>query len=156
MQIVKYAKEVLEQHRSFQAGDALKRKKKGQGRSWNHGLNLQKVCAQRFPEKLNKIKVCVLRRQAEEQKWDQLTEAEQKSCSQLTDVMKMNLGLESQIKGWKSLHPDKVMEKIQQNEDLKRWNVPGKVLEERRLGGKDIYIFIYYVSLYIYIYKVMN
>ena len=115
--------------------EKMKKKSGELKRTWTKGLNVQAVCKQRFPESLGGIKICQLRRQAREQKWAELTEKQQKSLTQLSDSMKVALGLEKKIKGWKSLPPDKIAARLRQNEDLNRWSVPGKVLEERGRKG---------------------
>lgn len=139
MEILKYAQEVTDKHvETMKAARAeqgqTQKKTKSSRRTWLRGLNLQSVCAKRFPEKLKKIKVCQLRKQAERQKWHLLTEAQQKNTVQLSDQMKLALGLEANVKGWKSLPPDKVSERIQNEEELPRWKVPAKVLEAGRRG----------------------
>lgn len=133
LQIVAYIKELREKHHaSIKKLRKGKTKKRRLQRKFCRGLNVQAMCAQKFGSQLRRIKVCQLEKQAQEQRWSLLTEAQQKSTVQLTDQQKMALGLSSNVKGWKSLREDasKLSEKIKSNATLPRWSVPGKVLEE--------------------------
>lgn len=93
---------------------------------------MQSMCRQKFGIQVGQIKVCQLEKQAKEQQWHLLTQAQQKKTLQLTDQQKMSLGLDS-VKGWKSLRddPSKFAEKLKTQAVLPRWDVPGQVLEER-------------------------
>lgn len=134
MEIVEYAKET---RKNFEEGlKQLKRrgrknKQKQKQTQWIKGLNLQRSCSLKFGEKLKGIKVCQLLKQAEEQKWHLLTEHQQRSQYQLSDSLKLALGLQGTVKGWKALPPDVLAEKVKVDKDLPRWTVPGQVLEER-------------------------
>lgn len=131
MEIVAYAEEQLEQHqKSLKEIKKSKKKHHKKQREFYKGLSLQKLCDNKFRGKLNGIKICQLRCQAKSQKWHLLTEHQQKKAYQLTDEMKVSLGLESNVKGWKTLPPTKVAEKLASKDGLPRWRVPGKVLEE--------------------------
>lgn len=131
MEIVAYAEEQLEQHqKSLKEIKKSKKKHHKKQREFYKGLSLQKLCDNKFRGKLNGIKICQLRCQAKSQKWHLLTEHQQRKAYQLTDEMKVSLGLESNVKGWKTLPPTKVAEKLASKDGLPRWRVPGKVLEE--------------------------
>lgn len=124
LQILRYAKELTD-------ATALSRgSKKGKRlRAYSRGLNLQKMCANKFPGKLRGIKVCQMKQQAERQKWHLLTEHQQRRNYQLTDQLKLSLGLDSSVKGWKALNPSSIAEKLKSDKELPRWRVPAKVLE---------------------------
>ena len=63
---------------------------------------------------------------------EELTEQQQKSTFQLTDAMKMALGLDAKkIKGWKALGTEHAEERLQDLGQLQRWSMPGPVLEDR-------------------------
>lgn len=130
MQILKYADEV--RHTQKEVVLSVKRSKKKQHkkqRKYLKGLNLQRTCELKFGAKLGSIKICQLQQQAEAQKWHLLTEAQAKQTYQLSDSLKVSLGL-SCTKGWKSLPPDARAERLKQKDDLPRWKVPGQVLED--------------------------
>ena len=118
---------------SQEALESVKRSKKKQHkkqRKFIRGLNLQRTCELKFGAKLGGIKVCQLEKQAETQKWHLLTEAQAKQACQLTDSLKISLGLDS-TKGWKALPPDTRAQRLKNKNDLPRWNVPGSVLEDK-------------------------
>lgn len=129
---MEYIKEIRGKHQATLKKSRGKMKKRRSQRRFCKGLNVQSMCIQRFGSQLQKIKVCQLEKQANEQKWSLLTEAQQKSTVQLTDQQKMALGLSSNVKGWKSLRENasEFSAKIKSNAPLPRWSVPGKVLEE--------------------------
>ena len=131
LEILDYAKSVRDQHEEALASVRNSKKKvHKKQRRYIKGLNLNKSCQRKFGAKMGRIKICQLKRQAEVQKWHLLTEVQQKKTYQLSDSMKVALGLGS-VKGWKALTPGQIAEEVQKVEKLKRWNVPAKVLEEK-------------------------
>lgn len=127
LQVLRYADELL--------AKCLKPKRGKAGRSGAfakkcaRGINVQRMCEIKFGDMLGKAKVCVLRKAAAAQQWGKLTEAQQKTMYQLSDSVKVSLGLEDQVKGYKALGQTQ-MQKILDSGSLNRWNVPGTVLQE--------------------------
>lgn len=102
--------------------------------------------------------MCQLRKAARKQKWEELTETQQKSTYQMSDALKVSLGNESSVKGWKSLGSKRVEAEIKAGRNLPRWRVPAPVLQDRNakhydlgLGGLNSMTF-HSLSLNIYIY----
>lgn len=101
------------------------------------GVNLQKVCEQKFPH-IKGIKVGVMVRQAKEQSWACLSEKQQKQFYHLPDSMKQAMGVKRKLRGWKTLRQDGLMNKIDKDGALNRWTVPGVVLEATQGQGIPI------------------
>lgn len=131
--MVQYAAELRKQHRASMTQLRSSKKKKHQRqRHFCRGLNVQAQCRQKFGAPFGNIKICQLEKQAKQQRWHLLTEAQQRASRQLTDQQKMNVGLDS-VKGWKSLRddPSRFSDKLKTHIVMPRWDVPGRVLEER-------------------------
>lgn len=133
LKILDYAEQVKAEHKK-KIGELMKKTKSKKKRAYNRqfwkGMNLQKACENKFKEKLGKIKVCQMRKQAEQQQWRSLPEFEQRRMTQLSDSMKVSLGLDDSVKGWKALPLEKKNERLEDMQQLPRWNIPAKVLEE--------------------------
>ena len=93
------------------------------------GMNLQRICQQRFPE-LGKIKVCSLLKMSEEQSWASLSEDQQKRWFQLPDHLKAAMGLTDKVKGWKALGTDHLQKCAREKGFINRWKVPGLVMQD--------------------------
>lgn len=139
LQIVEYADKLIADSRAAALSDH--QSKKGKKHSVR-GLNVQKKCQEHFGSKLGGIKVCVLRKHSEDQKWRDLTEKQQKTFYQLPDSVKVSLGLQT-VKGYKSLPPGKVQDRLKDDAELPRLNVPGPVLEARLY----VLVFLYCLRL---------
>ena len=103
LEIVNFAEKTV---REFQ--ESMPAKKEPAVRAYVKGLNLQAVCRQKFGAKLGGIKICVLRKQAKEQKWRLLTTQQQKTMYQLKDVLKLSLGVTSSLKGYKAMNAEQL------------------------------------------------
>lgn len=124
LQIVEHADKLIADSRAAAPSDRPSKKGK------KHSVRVQKKCREHFGSKLGGIKVCVLRKHSEDQKWRDLTEKQQKTFYQLPDSVKVSLGLQT-VKGYKSLPPGKVQDRLKDDAELPRLNVPGPVLEAR-------------------------
>ena len=137
MQVVDFASSLIATNKPKIAAALRKRKRNAGGerkrkvrrRFSCRGLNLQKLCEQKFPS-LRGIKVCTLLAQCEKQKWRSLSIEQQKKYFQVPDSLKVALGQHDKVRGWKQLGRDKLMENIQEKGFVNRWNVPGPVLQE--------------------------
>lgn len=110
-----------------------KKRKRGFGdevRRVIKGVNVQRACEIKFQNVIGKIKVCQLQKACRIQKWESLTEKQQKSLYHLPDSLKVSLGLSHLVKGWKSLDPASFQKLSDDNMAIKRWSVPGPVLKE--------------------------
>ena len=135
MEIVNFAEKTKAEARAALEEERPSKRRKGtehRQRDFIKGLNLQAVCKNQFGDRLGRIKVCQLCAQAKEQKWSCLTIQQQKSMYQLTDSLKLSLGLMARVKGYKSMNVDQIKEKLQHQKALQRWTIPGPVLEDRR------------------------
>ena len=82
--------------------------------------------------------MCQLRKAARKQKWEELTEIQQKSTYQMSDALKVSLGNESSVKGWKSLGSKRAEVEIKAGRNLQRWRVPAPVLQDRNAKHYDL------------------
>lgn len=131
MEILAYAEELEAEHKqTWKAIRKSKKKAHEKQRRFCRGVNIQKLCEIKFAGKLKGIKICQMKSQCASQKWYLLTEHQQRNTFQLSDVQKVALGLQGLVKGWRSLPPDQIAETVKAESDLKRWQIPGKVLEE--------------------------
>ena len=147
LRVVRYAKE-LEKSKTIVC-IRFRYKKAAPKKRFCKGVNIQRACEQKFPEMMAG-RVSRWMKQANDERWEELTEQQQKSTFQLTDAMKIALGLDTKkIKGWKALGTEHAEARLQDLGQLPRWSVPGPVLEDRE-GNKQecsdpicIYIYIY-------------
>ena len=111
----------------------VKRRKKGapnkKRKNYLKGLNLQKLCEQKFPY-MRGIKICQLIYQCEEQSWRSLSVHQQKRYYMVPDSLKVALGKQQQVRGWKSLSKDEFTEAVEKNSTVNRWSVPAAVLKD--------------------------
>lgn len=130
LQVVKYA-EALEaqQKRTVILRNKTKRKERSVKKR-KKGLNIQSACVAHFGPTLGKLKVCRLRKVAEEQRWKELTEAQQRSMYGLTDELKQSMGLNPLLKGWKTFSEKEREEIIEREGKLPRWRIPGDILKD--------------------------
>lgn len=130
LEVVDFALSLVKQSKNVLKSSRKKKKISSKKiRSAFRGLNLQQVCSNKFP-KLGRIKVTALIKAAEEQSWRSLSEMQQKKYFQLPDSLKVALGLEKRVKGWKAIGPEKLQEVVQERGRANRWAVPGPVLQE--------------------------
>ena len=128
LQVVRYAKE-MERNKSIVCR-RFRRKSAAPKKRTLKGLNIQAACQKRFPEMTGRVSKWM--KQADEERWEELSEQQQKTTRQLTDAQKIALGLNTKrIKGWKALGSELAQEKLQDLGQLSRWSVPGPVLEDR-------------------------
>jgi hypothetical protein len=142
LEIVRYADALIAEYRK-QADDKVEKpaSKKHIGariRDWQKGVNIQSACKAKFGNILGNIKVCQLRKAARKQKWEELTETQQKSTYQMSDALKVSLGNESSVKGWKSLGSKRAEVEIKAGRNLQRWRVPAPVLQDRNAKHYDL------------------
>lgn len=142
LEIVRYADALIAESRK-QADDKVEKpaSKKHIGariRDWQKGVNIQSACKAKFGNILGNIKVCQLRKAARKQKWEELTETQQKSTYQMSDALKVSLGNESSVKGWKSLGSKRAEVEIKAGRNLQRWRVPAPVLQDRNAKHYDL------------------
>lgn len=125
LEVVNYAKEVAKDKNiiTFRVRGKSAPKRKARLK----GVNITAACKARFPRIRGSVTKWM--RAAEKQRWGELTLQQQKSCYQLTDEMKMVLGLADRVKGYKALGKDEKIQRLTENAALPRWNVPGPVME---------------------------
>ena len=103
---------------------------KGQKRHVRRGINIQAACKAHFGDFLGGMKVCLLRKRAQQERWNELTEKQQKTLYGLTDELKMAFGLQHRIKGYKCLGEADLTRRIKDNGKVQRWKVPGCILQD--------------------------
>lgn len=91
------------------------------------GINLNAVCQAKFPHIRGNVTKWI--KASEKQRWRELTLQQQKNCYQLTDEMKVVLGLDDRVKGYKALGKEEKVKRLTENAALPRWKVPGPVME---------------------------
>lgn len=94
------------------------------------GLNIQSACRAHFGPMLGNLKVCRLRKVAKEQRWKELTEAQQRSMYGLTDELKQSMGLNPLLKGWKTFSEKECETTIEREGKIPRWRIPGEILKD--------------------------
>jgi hypothetical protein len=129
LEVVQFAEKLMQNREVFPPPKRIRSKAAPVRKRFRKGVNIQARCKLHFGERLGGIKVCNLIRKAREQQWDKLTIKQQKQHIQLTDSLKVSLGLEGTVKGWRSLTEAHVSQSLQENGSLRRWTVPGPVLE---------------------------
>ena len=128
LRVVRYAREISKNKTVVCV--RFRYKKAPPSKRFLKGVNIQRACEQKFPELAGRVTTWMKR--AEEERWEELTEHQQKTTFQLTDAMKMALGLDAKkIKGWKALGTEHAEARLQDLGQLPRWSVPGPVLEDR-------------------------
>lgn len=142
LEIVRYANQLWQEHREKHESDnpvddemarRSRKRKRGLGdevRQVIKGVNVQRACEIKFQGVIGKIKVCQLHKACRLQKWESLTEKQQKTLFHLPDSLKVSLGLSHLVKGWKSLDPESFQKLSDDNMAIKRWSVPGPVLKD--------------------------
>ena len=129
LEIVRYAEKLLEERQS-ESQPKKRKRRRPKMRDWVHGINLQRACQVKFENVIGRIKVCQLRKAAKEQRWEELTERQQKTFYQLPDSLKATLGHGDRLKGWKALGNESLEACCKDQGHLKRWVVPAPVLQD--------------------------
>lgn len=153
MRIVKFAMAAIKQHGGLKSTPRLRVRGKVPSQEVDfskkrkRGVSIQAICKQEFGSLLGGISVSRLLKRARVQKWDRLSEDQQRKMYSLTDEMKKALELnQSSIKGWHCLTEDDVKQSVQKTGKIQRWKVPGQVIQDTWVGSgksRDIYIYIY-------------
>lgn len=135
LQICDYALALLREAKQKVVISKSSRGKKGQKakppkrKNFAKGLNLQKLCEQKFSH-MRGVRVCRLLYQCEHQGWRNLSIAQQKRSFQLPDACKVALGQSTKVRGWRSLGSDGMQEAIESKGFVNRWAVPGAILQD--------------------------
>ena len=133
LEIIRHARKIRDEMKAQQGATQTKRKKKNMGmkiRDWVRGVNVQKACETHFASIIGKVKVCQLEKACREQRWEELTEAQQRKMYQLSDTLKASLGQQHKLKGWRAHNAEELISSVRDKGHLQRWTVPAVVLQD--------------------------